>query len=125
LLENFTMSRFTHRRCLFIPQISLLAQLHRVSVFGTIALGLILNAPALAGSVSATIQTRVRIVSSCRVSVNSLQSPVNTTQGRFNCPTNGASSTSSTAAAYGESANYTVSDAPGTNGAVKILTLNF
>ena len=119
------MSRFTHRRCVFIPQISLLAQLRRLSVFGAIALGFIPNAAALAGSAAATIQVRARIVSSCRVSENSLQSTVNTTQGRFNCPTNGASSTSSNAAAYGESANYTVSDAPGTNGAVKILTLNF
>jgi hypothetical protein len=118
------MSRFTDRRCVFIPQISPLAQLRRLSVFGAIALGFIPNAAALAGSAAATIQVRARIVSSCRVSENSLQSTVNTTQGRFNCPVNSQSAISSPAA-YGETANYTLSDAPGTNGAVKILTLNF
>jgi hypothetical protein len=119
------MSRRYHACCDLVRQNANLARFRRFNIFAVISFGLILNAPALAGSVSATIQTRVRIVSSCRVSPNSLQSAVNTTQGRFNCPPNSQSAPSSPAMRYGESANYTLSDVPGTNGAVKILTLNF
>jgi len=119
------MSRLVHRRRDFVPQSLLLPQSLGWAVLCAAAFALFLNATAQAGSVSAMLQVRARIVSTCRVSANSLQSAGNTTQGRFNCPTNGASATSSNGAAYGESANYTVTDVPGTDGAVKILTLTF
>lgn len=119
------MSLWDHRRRDFVPQGFRLSQRLGLSVLCAIAFALVLNTPALAGSVKATIQVRARIVSSCQVSANSLPSAVNTNQGRFNCPTNSAASTAVNAAAYGESANYTLSDVPGTGGAVKILTLNF
>lgn len=119
------MSRFDHRRRDFVRQSFILAQRFRLSVLCAVAFALFLNATAQAGSVSASLQIRVRVVSSCLVSANSLQSAGNTTQGRFNCQTASASLTSTNAVARGESANYTLSDAPGTDGTVKILTLNF
>ena len=121
------MSRCHHLCCDFARQNSFLARFRRINIiFSAIALGFIPNIPnpALAGSAAATIEVSVRVVSSCPVSDNFLQNPVNATQGRFNCPAS-RQATTSPAAAYSESANYTLTDAPGTNGAVKILTLNF
>jgi len=117
------VSRFERRCRDFVPQNSLLLQCLRLSVLCAIAFALIPNAPAQAGSVKATMQVRARIISSCRISADSLQSAVNRTHGRFNCQANGQ--TAASAPAYRESANYTLSDAPGSNGTVKILTLNF
>lgn len=119
------MNRCAHHRRNSVAQSLIPAHRLGLTVLWAITLALFLNAPARAGSVSSTLQVRVRVVGSCRVTADSLQSPIKTTQGRFNCPGSSASSASTSAAAYGQSAIYTVSDSPGTGGAVKILTLNF
>ena len=119
------MSRCAHHRRNSAAQSLIPAHRLGFTAFWAITLALFLNAPAQAGSVSASLQIEARVVSSCLVSANSLQSAANTTQGRFNCQTTSGSSTSTNAVSRGESANYTLSDAPGTDGAVKILTLNF
>jgi len=119
------MNRINRREPKEVQRNSLRPRYRYSIVFCVIVFGTSLNAPVRGASVSASLQVRARIVSSCRVSTNSLQSAVNTREGRFNCPTSDTSSTAANGAAHGVSANYTVSDAPGTGGAVKILTLVF
>ena len=118
------MSRFNPYSDL-VRQNSLRCQNLRLSFLSAIAVLLFLNPPAHAGSVNATLQVRARVVSSCRVSTGSLLSSANTAHGRFNCPANSAGAASSSAAVRDTAANYTLSDAPGTAGAVKILTIDF
>jgi len=117
------MNRITQRRPTY--RNALRARQHRLILLWVAVLGTSLDASAQGASVSARLQVTARVVSSCRDSTNSLQSAVTAQEGRFSCPTTNGSSTSSNAAAAGASANHTVSDAPGTDGAVKILTLNF
>ena len=119
------MNRIHHRYLNLVQQNSIQPRTRCLDFFYASVFALLITAPAQAGSVSASLQIRARVVSSCRVSTDSLQSAGNVTQGRFSCLTNSAPSTSSSTAAYGESANYTLSDVPGTDGAVKMLTLNF
>lgn len=117
------MSRVNHRSDP-IPQDSVQRQLRRI-IFFSAALWLLLISPAQAGSVTATLQIRARVVTSCQVSTHSLQSVASTTQGRFNCPTNHQETIPANAATGNTSANYTLTDMPGSDGTVKILTVNF
>lgn len=118
------MSR-CNRRGDRVPQHSIYPQIGCLKFIAALALLPLLNAPAQAGSTSATLQVRARVVTSCRVSTTSLDGLANTAQGRFNCPTTKESSTSSSAGANSPAANYTVSDVPDTGGSLKLLTLNF
>lgn len=119
------MNRFNPRRRDRVPQHFIHPQVWCLIVLCALALSLFLNTPAQAGSTSATLQVRARVVTSCRVSTTSLHSIANTVQGRFNCPTTGESSISSSAGANNPTANYTVSDVPDTGGKLKMLTINF
>ena len=119
------MNRINRRYLNLVQQNSIQPRTRCLDFFYASVFVLLITAPAQAGSVSASLQITARVVSSCRVSTDALQSVGNVASGSFSCPTNGAPLTSSNTAAYGESANYTLSDVPGTDGAVKMLTLNF
>ncbi len=118
------MSRCQHRSD-GVPQRSIKPQLWCFNLFLALAFLLPLNAPAQAGSASATLQVTARVVSSCRISTTALHSIANTTHGRFNCPTNSDSSSSTNLVGRNSTANYTVTDVPDSDGNVKLLTLTF
>lgn len=118
------MGRFS-RRSDRVPQQSNQPTTPSVRLLLAMALLLPFNAPAQAASVTGTLQVTVNVVRSCLVTTGSLAGSPTGTQGRLNCPTSSASSTSTPTAAVDPYANVSIADVPGTDGTVKIATFNF
>lgn len=105
-------------------RIAILPRLRWLKIFLSLALLSALHGQAQAGSASATLQVRARVISSCAVSTTALHSIGDSAQGRFNCPSSNPSISANSPSAN-PSANYTVTELPDSGGSVKLVTINF
>ena len=98
-----------------------------ISILAALVGTLIVSAPAQAGSASATLQVRARIVSSCAVSFNAVQNISTTSRGRFNCPVPSTSDPSNPLgpAPRGAAADYIITDVGESDGNLKLVTFTF
>lgn len=109
------------------PQLSTGSNSHCFSFLAALALGLIVSAVAQAGSASATLQVRARIVTSCSVSAIALESIGNSNRGRFNCPIPSSNNPLSQMGPVpqGATANYMITDVAESDGNLKLVTFTF